>query len=733
MPYVEIRLRRGTAARWTTANPVLAAGEMALETDTQLFKIGDGVTAWNSLAYGGIQGAIGASGPTGSTGLQGSTGPTGLQGEQGVTGYTGAEGPTGSAGLQGMTGPTGQFSYYIFDGGVPSSSYTVGPAFDAGGVGFTGVTGPSGQMYNGTNIQLQLRRGLSSLWSNVNPTLAAGEIGIETDTDLFKIGDGITDWITLPYSGLKGPTGFTGAVNTGPSGPTGLRGPIGQTGPTGVKGDQGLTGAEGPTGPSGYVGSDGATGPTGAQGAASTITGPTGPSVTGPTGAAGAAGSTGPTGPTGIAGAVGSGGATGATGPTGSFGASSDQFISLTRTNDTTASAALYDVFQGATGVNNVTAQGISFSPVTGSFTVSTAGTYQLHSVIIIDAASGSPEIINIKIRKNGSDVWSYNIGVHQVVDPNPVNVQIYQTLSPNDTINFLVDAAAGNITVKAGSTCNITRLSVGPTGPTGTSFTGISNPGANRLLISDGSTTNISAQSNLSFNGSLLSVTGALTTSGQIIAGGGVTGPTGSFNTITTTGNAIFGGNINVGAVTAAGSEGGQIDLALAPTSTSLTGSTVTLDVYQDKLRIFEAGGNNRGVSIDIGKAPNGVGGEIVWKASALVNAGTDVTLGNLKARIPTSGNRSLQLSTVSGTYSVYGSDVYTVSGGVGGTYIDVTSPRSITTTPAYLNSSLNFSGGGNVDTWVIVDSSNTISWRITCIIGASFNNNMISIERLL
>lgn len=48
---VKVQLRRGTAAQWTAANPVLLAGEQGLETDTRKVKIGDGTTAWNSLAY----------------------------------------------------------------------------------------------------------------------------------------------------------------------------------------------------------------------------------------------------------------------------------------------------------------------------------------------------------------------------------------------------------------------------------------------------------------------------------------------------------------------------------------------------------------------------------------------------------------------------------------------------------------------------------------------------------
>jgi hypothetical protein len=46
-----IRLRRDTAANWTSENPVLLAGEMGVETDTRRYKVGDGSTAWSSLSY----------------------------------------------------------------------------------------------------------------------------------------------------------------------------------------------------------------------------------------------------------------------------------------------------------------------------------------------------------------------------------------------------------------------------------------------------------------------------------------------------------------------------------------------------------------------------------------------------------------------------------------------------------------------------------------------------------
>lgn len=46
-----IKTRRDTAANWVTTNPVLAAGEAGLETDTGLLKHGDGTTTWENLGY----------------------------------------------------------------------------------------------------------------------------------------------------------------------------------------------------------------------------------------------------------------------------------------------------------------------------------------------------------------------------------------------------------------------------------------------------------------------------------------------------------------------------------------------------------------------------------------------------------------------------------------------------------------------------------------------------------
>ncbi len=127
---VIIQLRRGAAATWTTNNPVLAIGEMGVETDTGKFKVGDGVTGWNARGYASDDGADGAtwhSGegvPGGGLGVDGdyyldtlngdvylkdttwsvianTTGPQGDQGDPGTVWYNGEGAPDAGLGVDG--------------------------------------------------------------------------------------------------------------------------------------------------------------------------------------------------------------------------------------------------------------------------------------------------------------------------------------------------------------------------------------------------------------------------------------------------------------------------------------------------------------------------------------------------------------------------------------------------------------------------------------------------------
>lgn len=81
----QIQFRRDTAANWTSVNPILAEGELGLETDTQKFKMGNAVNHWNDLLYA-TQGEVGPAGATGPTGDTGPTGPSGADGVDGTDG-----------------------------------------------------------------------------------------------------------------------------------------------------------------------------------------------------------------------------------------------------------------------------------------------------------------------------------------------------------------------------------------------------------------------------------------------------------------------------------------------------------------------------------------------------------------------------------------------------------------------------------------------------------------------
>lgn len=98
----QIQIRRGTAAEWTSANPTLASGEWGFETDTKKGKIGDGTTAWNSLAY--VLGVGDIDGVTAGTGLTGggTSGTVTLSIDSTVTTLTGSQTLTNKT----LTSPT---------------------------------------------------------------------------------------------------------------------------------------------------------------------------------------------------------------------------------------------------------------------------------------------------------------------------------------------------------------------------------------------------------------------------------------------------------------------------------------------------------------------------------------------------------------------------------------------------------------------------------------------------
>ena len=150
---VQIQLRRGTASQWTSSNPTLALAEMGIETDTNYFKIGDGATAWVSLAYGGFQGYVGSRGYTGSKGIASlglttpaspmngdlwwdtETGNRFIYYDDGTSSQWVQDTALGPAGVQGYTGSAGTNGVIGYTG---SASTVVGYTGSQGNIGYTG-------------------------------------------------------------------------------------------------------------------------------------------------------------------------------------------------------------------------------------------------------------------------------------------------------------------------------------------------------------------------------------------------------------------------------------------------------------------------------------------------------------------------------------------------------------------------------------------------------------------
>lgn len=202
-----------TSTELKDKDTILLKGEIALESDTQLMKIGDGVNSYKNLPYANV-------------------GPKGERGEKGLRGEIGPRGPKGEKGDTGNTGPRG-------------------------------LKGDRGEAGTSINI-LGVKNSVSDLPTKSN------------QGDCWLVGQNLYIFVDGSFKdvgSVKGPKGDIGPVGpqgkTGPKGEQGIAGPIGPKGPkgdVGPRGPQGATGEKGPIGPQGYKGERGPIGPKGDQG-----------------------------------------------------------------------------------------------------------------------------------------------------------------------------------------------------------------------------------------------------------------------------------------------------------------------------------------------------------------------------------------------------------------------------------------------------------------------------------
>ena len=232
--YTRLQIRRGDAAEWIEANPVLADGEQALENDTLKTKFGDGVTNYVDLPY------------------QDQEGPTGPQGPTGPIGPTGPKGETGSFG-----GAIFHYSYL---------TDTVDSDPGSGNLKFDNTLTTATQLFidfedaDAVDNQNYLNA-IDDSTSIIKGHFKIEVVGSPEDYVYYAInGEHYhhASYFEVPVEYLSGsvttipddtPVTIT-FVRTGDKGDQGDTGPTGPTGATGDTGPTGATGDTGPTGPS---------------------------------------------------------------------------------------------------------------------------------------------------------------------------------------------------------------------------------------------------------------------------------------------------------------------------------------------------------------------------------------------------------------------------------------------------------------------------------------------------
>jgi hypothetical protein len=234
-------------------------------------------------------------------------------------------------------------------------------------------------------------------------------------------------------------------------------------------------------------------------------------------------------------------------------------------------------------------------------------------------------------------------------------------------------------------------------------------------------------------YGSNTISTTGNITAGnivGNISITGNVTGTSANVQLVAGAYTSTFDNTGVLTLPTIGGDEGGEINFG-APTANTTLAGPVKLDVYQDRIRFFESSANTKGAYIDLAQAAAGVGTLLNNRVSGVVNAGTFVTMDNIKATVTTTGNRGLSLATVSGSFTYDIGGTFAGFGvGSGGTALG---GQTLTTTPTSSIFGWGFTNQGDIATYIITNISSLLTYRITLQIGGGFNNNRIVIERLI
>ena len=186
-------------------------------------------------------------------------------------------------------------------------------------------------------------------------------------------------------------------------------------------------------------------------------------------------------------------------------------------------------------------------------------------------------------------------------------------------------------------------------------------------------------------------------------------------------TANPTFTGTVATSSITASatpgltlsnssGDEGGEMLLSKPATNTSIAGTGVTIDVYRNQLRIFEQGGNARGVYIDLTACNNSVGtnllGDVVTSAQTASYTLTLQDKGDLVEMLVGSAN-NLTVPPNSSVPFPIGTQINILQTGTGQTTVVAGSGVTVNATPGLkIRAQWSYATliKRGTDTWVLV-----------------------------
>ena len=350
-----------------------------------------------------------------------------------------------------------------------------------------------------------------------------------------------------------------------------------------------------------------------------------------------------------------------------------DDLSDVTITSPSSNQILRYDGTQGLWVNSAVTTLPLvtSINGITGAVQVTGSGAI-LHTV------SGTTTTLGARLATTAvTGVASFN-NVHFTVDTTG-HVQLAPAFqATGDTVITVAGSGIGIVT--SGRTDTLYNIGV-------TSFNGFTGAvqvtGSGAILHTvSGTTTTLGARlattavtgvASFNTNDFVASTTGHVSLTGTVAR----TNTTNNFSAVQAFPNglsaqgATFAGMVSVAdflARTVGGDEGGEIKLGLAQTNTTLTGNAVTIDVYQNRLRIFESGGSARGYYMDLSAGSAGAGSQLATSTPYSPPLATTSVTGvasfnNVHFTVDTTGH--VQLAAA---YQATGDTVITVAGsGIG------------------------------------------------------------------